>query len=124
MSEDGFLLPHELIPLEEREWKLRTGKVIYFVGTADGPVKIGRASDLRARMRQLQCGSVERLHVWAFMPGDHLDEAILHHRFADDRLNGEWFARSEGLVDFIQQLRPARRQSGEALQTTEGGSNG
>ena len=120
MRNEGGIAGHllSIAPLPDSAWKFRTGKVIYFVGTDSGPIKIGRASDFRARFRQLQCGSSELLHVWAVTPGNHLDEALYHHRFASARLFGEWFSRTPELLDFIDQLRPRFCAGTEGAPTT------
>ncbi|MCX4581352.1 GIY-YIG nuclease family protein [Streptomyces sp. NBC_01571] len=54
-------------------------------------MKIGTASDVAARLRDLQCGSPVRLHVmWQTRGGRDL-ELALHQRFSAYRVHGEWF---------------------------------
>jgi hypothetical protein len=77
--------------------------VIYFVqqGT-DGPIKIGVSTDPEQRLRTLQSSSPQPLTLLAFMPGGVESERDLHRRFADGRLEGEWFrSDTPGLADEI-----------------------
>ena len=54
-------------------------------------VKIGTATDVRARLSQLQVGCPEKLTIIRVLDGGAPTEAWLHRRFADCRLSGEWF---------------------------------
>lgn len=73
-----------------------TQSVVYFIQHGDyGPVKIGWAIDAEQRRRDLQTGNPERLHIRVLIPGDRLLEGELHRRFADWRLQGEWFGGGE-----------------------------
>lgn len=70
--------------------------MIYFVhaGESEGPIKIGyvRSSDMMPRrLRFLQVGNAEPLHLLALMPGDRDHERRLHRQFVEGRLCGEWF---------------------------------
>ncbi|MEU2135057.1 GIY-YIG nuclease family protein [Streptomyces sp. NPDC018352] len=69
---------------------------VYLVGAVEArPVKIGTASNVAARLRDLQCGSPVRLHVmWQTQGGRDLEQA-LHQRFSDYRVHGEWFDSGE-----------------------------
>lgn len=78
--------------------------MIYFmqVGVTLGPVKIGYAEDPEQRRRTLQTAHAERVHIIAMVPGDRARERRLHARFAEGRLNGEWFRwDTPGLQDFL-----------------------
>lgn len=78
---------------------------IYFVGAeVTGLIKIGCASDPRARLRSLQTGSPDRLTLIATVRGGMDVERDLHRQFADARVHGEWFWQSEALVRFIEAL--------------------
>jgi hypothetical protein len=80
--------------------------LIYFIGSARGPVKIGKTTSLSERMKKLQTGYHERLELLAVMPGGAQLEAELHARFAKDRLTGEWFRRTIELTTLMRQNRP------------------
>lgn len=79
---------------------------VYFVqaGT-DGPVKIGTATDIQARVRGLQTGSPHRLNLLATSTGGRRLEKRLHRRFAAHRVLGEWFSPAPALLEYIASLR-------------------
>jgi Meiotically up-regulated gene 113 len=65
---------------------------VYLIRSGDtGPVKIGRASDVEVRRKQLQTSHPEPLRVIRAIEGSHATERWLHDRFAEQRLRGEWF---------------------------------
>jgi hypothetical protein len=66
---------------------------IYFIraGT-DGPVKIGKADNVAARLVEMQCDNHVDLILLRQVEGGRLTEAWFHRAFAADRLRGEWFA--------------------------------
>lgn len=80
---------------------------IYFIRQGkDGPVKIGKADNIKSRLSALQTASPYPLEVLAavFAPA-HLEED-LHTALRDHRMNGEWFqwcAEIEILVDLANQ---------------------
>jgi hypothetical protein len=62
----------------------------YFIQSGEeGPIKIGRASDVYRRLKELQTGSAERLRVIAVINGDH--ERSMHEFCNGSRIGGEWF---------------------------------
>jgi len=82
-------------PRAEPDW-------IYFVQQGrDGPIKIGVASDVAARINQLQTGSAEPLRLLSVRPGSRVVERQLHERFTGHRIRGEWFSPSDELMDYI-----------------------
>lgn len=68
------------------------GNVVYVIGDSrNGVVKVGTTSNLIKRLSALQTGSAYQLRVlWSYGGGVEL-EAHLHERFADKRMQGEWF---------------------------------
>lgn len=89
----------------QRKWPQTT---IYFISTNDVPnfpIKIG-VSDMGAerRMYVLQNACPYRLTVLASFVGDRNAERELHARFADHRLEREWFNRSAELLALIESL--------------------
>ncbi len=68
--------------------------MIYFLqsGNEEGPVKIGYASKQAGhRLRGLQIGNPDLLRMIRVLPGTRKTERLLHARFADFWLRGEWF---------------------------------
>lgn len=79
--------------------------VIYFVQAENGgPVKVGYAQDLAARLVGLQTSHPEKLVVIATMTGDESTERELHARFAHLRVRGEWFSPGADLMAFVRSL--------------------
>lgn len=80
---------------------------IYFIQEVpDGAVKIGyTGGDPYARLASLQTGNSKPLRVLAFAPGGPKEERDLHERFADLRLQGEWFHPGPKLLGFIDGVR-------------------
>ncbi|MDP3768272.1 MAG: hypothetical protein Q8S13_09665 [Dehalococcoidia bacterium] len=80
----------------------------YFVGaeSGDGAVKIGfTARDMDQRFRDLQTGSPVRLMVILTVMAPRAFEPWLHELMAEDRVHGEWFARTARLHALIDALR-------------------
>lgn len=67
-------------------------------------VKIGFASDAGDRLRTLQVGSPDELHLIGFIYSNNAKalEAELHTRFSDHRHHGEWFQPAPELLAFIE----------------------
>ena len=72
--------------------------MIYFIRAGDGAVKIGKAKNSLARLKQLQTGQAERLSVIREMPGDLPEERWLHQYYAGRHLGGEWYRYSESMM--------------------------
>jgi hypothetical protein len=92
---------------------MRKPGFIYFA-TCDRdnfPIKIGFAVDVDARLASLQCALPYQLIILATMPGMISDELALHIGFSQYRLLGEWFERSQELMDYIGKIKHAVRVS-------------
>jgi hypothetical protein len=87
-------------PAEQREWW------IYFVqGDDGGPIKIGRTTNLNARVSELGCGyPFGTLRYVGVLCALRDTESELHARFQDLRLAGEWFKPGAELVEYIASL--------------------
>lgn len=79
---------------------------VYFIQQGNsGPIKIGRAVDVVARIQALQTASPEPLTLLGVVIyGGPRMEARLHRMFAADRLLGEWFAPTDYLYEVIADL--------------------
>ena len=66
--------------------------MIYFIRAGSrGPIKIGFASDVAARMASLQTASPVPLVLIGAIPGGLKLEKQIHAEVAEARLTGEWF---------------------------------
>jgi hypothetical protein len=79
---------------------------IYFIGPEDGPIKIGWASRLKFRLRDLELANAFPLVVWATVEGPVKLEREYHKQFKAHRLHGEWFARHPDILAEIARLTP------------------
>lgn len=81
---------------ELRARRLSAGWYVYFIQAEDGgPVKIGRSKNPTERLKALQTASPKRL-VIRRLQSMHYHESLkvekgLHRRYAEARLDGEWF---------------------------------
>jgi hypothetical protein len=77
---------------------------VYIIGSPDGYCKIGRAKVLDSRLKQIALQlpfKVELIHSIAV--ADPIQaERVLHRRFADRRMNGEWFALTPEDIDWLK----------------------
>jgi hypothetical protein len=87
-------------------WQYLTaeGQVYFVVGMTTGLVKVGTANNPLARLRELQCGSPDRLVLVATAPGGPRAEVQYHQEFSADHVRGEWFELSPPIVDEILAL--------------------
>ena len=74
--------------------------MIYFVRAGDdGPIKIGRTSNLKQRLRVLENACPNDVTLLGVLP----EEEDIHQQFAGCRVrsNGEWFEAEADLLHFI-----------------------
>ena len=62
----------------------------------NGPIKVGKAGNVDARLAQLQTGNPTKLYIVAVLPCNSHKHALqiekmFHIRFSRLRLHGEWF---------------------------------
>lgn len=96
--------------------------VVYFLqGKSTGLIKIGWTAVLTRRIANLRGSTAEIVELLATVPGDVSLEAYLHERFAADRVRGEWFSPSRGLLAFVAEVKANGTQSLPAgLRPVEG----
>lgn len=76
----------------------------YFAETSfDGSIKIGKSEDPPARMLQVSYHAGDHVRLLLTLPGGRLLERHLHARFAEHRIEGEWFVRAPQILAFIEQ---------------------
>ncbi len=78
--------------------------VIYFVGAANGLVKIGTTGNLNERMKMLRFQSPVAVELLATTSGQRTQEFEYHRRFAAHRQHGEWFTRCPEIEAEIARL--------------------
>jgi hypothetical protein len=77
--------------------------MVYFIQIQDnGPIKIGSAKHPPSRMSMLQIGIPEKLNLVMVLFGDNELERILHRKFNNHRIRGEWFRPHEDILSFIK----------------------
>lgn len=81
---------------------------VYFVRAGEGPIKIGIAADVDARVRTLQTAHAEQLIILAVTEGGQAREFEYHGRFAEHRLNGEWFAPHSDILAEVERINSER----------------
>lgn len=85
----------------------RPNRVYFIAADEAGAIKIGMASHVWARMRDLQLANPLELTMLGFVWSEHprVLERELHKRFADLRIRGEWFRSTDELRAFILEVR-------------------
>lgn len=77
---------------------------VYFIGSDDGPVKIGMSREPEARCREMNVGAPTDYRVLATTPGSVELERAYHERFGFAHLRGEWFERRPEIQAEIDRL--------------------
>jgi hypothetical protein len=76
--------------------------VIYAIRCpAMGRIKIGYSKDPADRLVKLNGMAPSPLELIAILPGDMADETLLHKRFQNHRIHGEWFSDATEIVEFF-----------------------
>lgn len=78
--------------------------LLYVIGPATGPVKIGISGAAVVRLRALQTGHPRKLFIHAEVPGGEAEEQHVHWFLASSKLEGEWFDRTDEVNRFIALL--------------------
>ena len=79
---------------------------IYFIQIEhSGPIKIGIAKDVEARLGHLQSANPYKLHLLYCFPGGVKTKEGLHRLLRKDHIRGEWFWPTEKVFFEIQQQR-------------------
>ena len=77
--------------------------MIYFIKSESGHVKIGYSyNGVSKRLSALQSTSPIKLSLVEVFDGGVQREAMLHEKFKEDRLHGEWFKFSDEIKSFIK----------------------
>lgn len=73
------------------------GPGVYVLRTRGAYAKIGRASNVRRRMKEIQQGEPTPLRFLGLLSTDPRDESLWHKRLARHRVRGEWFRWHEDI---------------------------
>ena len=67
---------------------------VYLIKSKNGDIKIGKAKNVKQRIKELQIGSAEKLSlIKAYYLNDYSQfETMLHRKFKKYNTQGEWFA--------------------------------
>jgi hypothetical protein len=83
---------------------------VYAILGAGGFIKIGKARrSIRSRFAELQCAHPVKLSLLAVLSTNPNQEGEFHKRFADARVQGEWFKVTPALRTGIRKARGLRK---------------
>lgn len=95
--------PKRIADWQERRKPVR--RVVYFVVSEAGPIKIGFTAFPDERVATLQIGSPSPLKMAAIIDGSYELEDRYHDAFAEWRFHGEWFAPHPDILAEIERLK-------------------
>ncbi len=78
---------------------------VYVLRDSATTVKIGKATNIAKRMRELQTGNPLKLRLIAILSDDMEDERKFHDRFKAYRISGEWFRFEQPIRDAVAMAR-------------------
>jgi hypothetical protein len=93
----------QLKPLKRskrRKWRVPI--LVYFIQAENGLIKIGRTTDLPARLATMRTDSPIDIRLLASFIGSIGAEKELHQRFSHLRVRGEWFKAEADLLEYIK----------------------
>jgi hypothetical protein len=95
--------PYKRRSSRDRRQSVMNGKWTYFIQAGEGgPVKIGSATNVAARLKHLQVSNSSKLRILA--KTKLVSEADAHALFADAHIRGEWFEPSEFIMNFATKM--------------------
>ena len=77
----------------------------YFIGGAEGAIKIGFSVDPIGRLSAIRSHSPIPVSILALASGGEARESVYHLQFAEHRLHGEWFSRAPEILAEIERLQ-------------------
>ncbi len=81
-----------------------------------GNIKIGITADPQQRLSQLQSGNSDLLSIEGLAIGSEIAEYVLHVRFSQHHIRGEWFRPADEVVAFMDTLPSIQdAEAGEPL---------
>lgn len=97
-----------MLDLYEEYFPKRAVEQVYFIGTGmeNGcMIKVGYSMYPEARLKTLQTGHPEKLHLLATTPGGRFLEEKYHRRWRVRRAAGEWFYMGDCIRNEIKRLQ-------------------
>ena len=92
---------------------------LYFIRQgSDGPIKIGKSWNPGGRLRELQVGSPQELHL--MLAVKVFDEREAHAEVEDDRIRGEWFYPTKRVFRLMRRLRGVAKTDPETYRPLAG----
>ena len=91
--------------ISERLKEIKESEFVYVLGNEEQAIcKIGYSTNPLNRMSSVQTGCPYKLKFLLIIKGNMLMEQELHKKYANQRLNGEWFSYSGPLKDSIEKV--------------------
>jgi len=79
--------------------------LIYFIQNINtGSVKIGYSRRIKERLSVLSVGSDSKLDIIKVLKVNNQVESVIFNKFSKDRIKGEWFAYSNNIKRFINDV--------------------
>jgi len=90
----------------------RTYDNFVYLVHASGHWKLGVSQNVEQRLRELQTGCPFRVEIVKFWKSEHATkvERALHRRFAEHRMEGEWFKLPENSVTYLKGIDDLDRE--------------
>jgi hypothetical protein len=85
---------------------------VYFLQAKSGPIKIGFSCHPVKRKKEIETARGESMSLLCLIVGGAHIERSLHYRFADERIEGEWFSPSERILAFIRDTNASQLSFG------------
>jgi hypothetical protein len=98
-------------------------EVVYVVQAGEF-FKIGVATDVQVRIREMQTGCPLEITLVASVPcrNPYVSESIVHRHLAEYRVRGEWFKTDLGMIDEAMMLVGLSRMRSESFDPIIRGS--
>jgi len=75
---------------------------VYFL-LSNNLIKIGFTIDVQKRISCIRTMSPSPVKLLGFMEGGRDKESALHKKFASTRMHGEWFKKTDSLLNLIRE---------------------
>ena len=99
--------------LKTQKYPKRIKGYVYFIqGINGGAIKIGYSDNPESRLKALQTGYPDILKILLLVPGTEKTERYFHNKFAEHRLNGEWFRPEQEVLQEITKFK-VKQQVGD-----------